>query len=389
MKCSKCGMELPDSCTVCSRCGSEISRDFNYNNMERELLNTVLEEEAINGMSENSMLDQHKEPEDETMYEEVKKQPGKLAAAFVVSAAVVAGTVFFLRSFSTDFEYEKTEAEYQNCLTMMAKENYKEALESVEILLKENADSLEYLALKNTICEKSGDSASQLKVLKKIIAADEDNYQAYEKLLELYLADEKQDEIKKLAENAPNAVIASMLKEYLVDAPYLELTPGVYDTVQELSITSEGEHSIYYTLDGTSPQENGTLYTNPILLEQDHFYTVKAVCKNERGTYGDEAFGEYQIGINAVRPTPNEIAQPDVYPDGGEYHTPQMINIDVPIGYQAYYSWSLGTELTPQNGTLFIGGITMPEGESTLSVIITDGNGNCSTVKQVSYHYQP
>ena len=76
MKCSKCGMELPDSCTVCSRCGSEISRDFNYNNMERELLNTVLEEEAINGMSENSMLDQHKEPEDETMYEEVKKQPG-------------------------------------------------------------------------------------------------------------------------------------------------------------------------------------------------------------------------------------------------------------------------------------------------------------------------
>ena len=138
-------------------------------------------------------------------------------------------------------------------------------------------------------------------MLKKIIAADEDNYQAYEKLLELYLADEKQDEIKKLAENAPNAVIASMLKEYLVDAPYLELTPGVYDTVQELSITSEGEHSIYYTLDGTSPQENGTLYTNPILLEQDHFYTVKAVCKNERGTYGDEAFGEYQIGINAVR----------------------------------------------------------------------------------------
>lgn len=394
MKCPKCGMSLPDSSQICPKCGSEVSQNFNYSNMENELLNTVLEEEAINGMSEKSMLYQHQEPDDEYYDEEdygerQKKRPGMLAAALLASAAVFAGAVFCLRTFPTDFEYQKIEAEYQNCLKMIAADDYEEAFKYVELLLDEDAENLEYLALKNTICEKIGDSESQMKILKKIIAADVDNYAAYEQLLQLYLAEDNLNEIKKMAEAAPNAAIASMLKAYLVDAPYLELTPGVYDTIQELVITSEGGHSIYYTLDGSSPQENGTLYTGPILLEQDHFYTVKAVCKNDRGSYGDESFGEYQIGINAVRPTAAEIEPPTVYPDAGEYHTPQMIGIDVPIGYQAYYSWSLGTALTPQNGTLFVGGISMPEGESTLSVILTDGNGNSSPVKQVSYSYQP
>ncbi|MCI8448523.1 MAG: zinc-ribbon domain-containing protein [Eubacterium sp.] len=394
MKCPKCGTDLPDSSQLCTKCGSEVSQNFNYSNMENELLNTVLEEEAINGMSEKSMLYQQQEPDDDDYEEEFygkesKKQPGRLAAALLTSAAVFAGAVFFLRTFPTEITYKKIESEYQNCLKLMSQKDYEEAAKYVERLLDEDAENLEYLALKNTICEKTGSSKSQMKVLKKIIAADADNYAAYEQLLQLYLAKDNLNEIKKMSEDAPNAAIAAMLKAYLVDAPYLELTPGVYDTIQELVITSEGGHEIYYTLDGSSPKENGTLYTGPILLEQDHFYTVKAVCKNSRGSYGDESFGEYQIGINAVRPTPAEIEQPAVYPDAGEYSTPQMINIDVPIGYQAYYSWSLGTELTPQNGTLFVGGISMPEGDSTLSVIVTDGNGNSSPVKQVAYSYQP
>ena len=49
---------------------------------------------------------------------------------------------------------------------------------------------------------------------------------------------------------------------------------------------------------------------------------------------------------------------------------------------------SLGTALTPQNGTLYTGGITMPEGSSVLSVILTDANGSSSDVTQVSYTYQ-
>jgi len=401
--------------------------------MEKELLHTVWEEETINGISGSSMLYQQVKPQtirnmedqkgmrtikDHNAYDEMdemdeyeeepQKQPGKLAVSLLASAAVFAGLAFFLHNFSTDYEYERTEAEYQNCLTMMAKEDYPGAMDAADLLLKEESDSLEYLALKNTICDRSGDSKLQMETLKQIINLDTDNYQAYEKLLELYLAEEDQESIEKLAEDAPNSAIASMLGEYLVDTPYLVLTPGVYDASQTLEITSENGNSIYYTLDGSSPQENGMLYSAPIPLEQNYIYSVRAVCKNERGAYGEEASGEYQIGINAVNrvsggqgtvsgtenaagtdPAGARIEQPQVYPQSGTYTSQQRITIDVPIGYQAYYSWSLGDTLTSQNGTLYTGGITMPEGNSVLSVIVTDGNGNSSAVKQVSYTYQP
>lgn len=439
MKCAKCGMELTSSARTCSRCGEAIEREFNFKNMEKELLNTVWEEETIHGISGKSMLyepktdlqittdqknsanqkgagmisrhNQYEEPDEmEEMDDDdiVEKQPVKLTLAILTSAALFGGLAFFLQNFSTDYVYEKKEADYLNCLKMLSEEDYAGALGHVDLLLKSESDSLEYLAIKNTVCEKTDDSKLQKETLKKIISLDADNYQAYEKLLQIYLEDENQEGIEKLAENAPNSAIASMLEEYLIDTPYLELTPGVYDASQTLAITSERENSIYYTLDGSSPQEHGVLYSAPIPLEQDYIYSVRAVCKNERGAYGDETSGDYQIGIDAVNRisattdpsgtgTPAgssgsasaQINQPEVYPQSGTYTTQQQITIDVPIGYQAYYSWSSAAPLTPQNGTLYTGGITMPEGSSVLSVIVTDGNGNSSEVKQVSYTYQP
>lgn len=417
MKCAKCGAELSASARTCSRCGAAVPQEFNYSNMEKELLHTVWEEETINGISGGSMLygqetvteqkglstikEQNAYEEmddmDETDQEPVK-QPGKLILSLLAVAAVFGGLAFFLSNFQTDYVYGKTEETYKNCLDLMAKEDYKGALDVVDTLLQEEPDSLAYLALKNTITEKGKERKEQKKTLKQIIKLDADNYEAYKRLLEMYLETGNQAGIEKLAADAPNSTIAAMLSEYLVDTPYLELTPGVYDASQMLAITSERGNSIYYTLDGSSPQEKGILYSEPFPLEQGYLYAVRAVCKNERGAFGDITAGDYQIGINAVNyvaspqtgtSTDGQIGEPQVYPASGTYTTQQRITIDVPIGYQAYYSWVSEAELTPETGTLYTGGITMPEGNSVLSVMITDGNGNTSTVKQVSYTYQP
>lgn len=56
MKCANCGAELSASARTCSRCGVELPQEFNYSNMEKELLHTVWEEETINGISGGSML---------------------------------------------------------------------------------------------------------------------------------------------------------------------------------------------------------------------------------------------------------------------------------------------------------------------------------------------
>lgn len=385
MRCSNCGMELDASSQTCSHCGTAVSQNFNYHNMENELLNTVLEDENMTAYPPDGspdMPDNEQEPE-------VKKQWGKLGAALLTSVAVFAGAMFGLQSFSDEYSYEETETGYQECLLQIVEEDYEKALASVERLLEKDETNLEYLSLKNTICMETGNKKAQIKVLRKIIAQDPDNYPAYEQLLELYLEGQKQDAITKLAANPPNSIISSMIKACMVDAPYLELPPGVYDSNQLLELTSEQGHNIYYTLDGSSPQENGKLYSEPIPLEQGYLYLVTAVCKNKNGTYGEESNGEYRIGINAEMVSPfATLEPPEVVPAEGAYTTAQLITVSVPIGNRAYYSWTAGEELTPENGTLYTGGIAMPQGDSMLSVIQVDDKGNSSDVKQVHYTYE-
>ncbi len=403
MKCPDCGAEIPPSSKKCSNCGKELSSGFNYQNMEHELLNTVLEEENISAIktplaAKSAHAQPASEPneneEEDGQEAEVKKQPLKLAAALFLCAAVCAGLVCFLNERPADYVYGKTETEYMNCLALMSQEKFGDAFESADLLLKEEPENLKYLALKNTICQNLDDTDAQKKVLHKIISLDTDNYQAYEQLLQIYLDEENQAEIVKLEKDAPNNVISDMLKENIVDVPFLVLTPGVYDSSQELEISSEKGHRIFYTLDGSSPKKKGRPYTTPILLEEGR-YTVTAVCQNEKGIYGEESSADYQIGTDYESSdsqssnSDEPLEPPSVYPESGMYSTPQLISIDVPIGYSAYYTWEQNTDLTPENGTLYAGGIEMPEGSSVLSVILADGNGNHSEVKQVSYRYQP
>lgn len=384
--------------------------DFNYHNMEKELLNTVIEDENMAGIPQNLMPYEEDDFEGEPEGEPTK-QWGKLAVSFVISVLLFAGIVYVLRRFPTEYSYGKTDTEYQNCLRLMADGDYEAAGKSADLLLKQDKESLAYLALRNLACEKTDDKETQLVILQQIVDKDPDNYLAYQQLLQLYLDQDAMPEIAELAKNAPNSIIASMFKPYLIDAPYLELTPGNYDYSQVLVISAKSGYDIFYTVDGSSPRESGVPYTGPITLESGH-YTVVAVCKNDKEVYSEEETAEYQIGldtgqgvvqgmpassanqngVNAEDPSSNSssgIRQPQVYPESGTYTTPQRIVIDVPIGYKAYYSWSSDLTLTPENGTVYQGGITMPEGSSVLSVIVTDGNGNSSSVKQVSYTYQP
>ncbi len=394
--------------------------DFNYHNMENELLNTVMEDENMAGMSQSfqpyEQDDYEGEPEGEPT-----KQWGKLAVALLLSVLLFGALVYALKQFPTEYAYGKADEEYINCLRFMAEGDYESAGKSADLLLKQDKDSLAYLALKNTACEKTDDLETQLVVLQQIVKKDQDNYFAYKQLLKLLLDQDAMPEIAELAKAAPNSLIASMFTPYLVDAPYLELTPGNYDYSQTLVISAKSGYDVFFTVDGSSPRKSGIPYTGPISLESGH-YTVVAVCKNNKDVYSEEEVGEYQIGLDTsqgvipgmpepegdgfpaqstengdgmlTQPEGNAgqstgLAEPQVYPESGTYTTPQRIVIDVPIGYKAYYSWSSDAALTPENGTAYQGGITMPEGSSLLSVIITDGNGNSSAVKQVSYTYQP
>ena len=66
----------------------------------------------------------------------------------------------------------------------------------------------------------------------------------------------------------------------------------VYGETQEVTITSEG-NSIYYTLDGTDPTDESTLYTAPFTVSTD--CTVKAIAYDAEGNASSVASAEFKF----------------------------------------------------------------------------------------------
>lgn len=74
-----------------------------------------------------------------------------------------------------------------------------------------------------------------------------------------------------------------------VDAPESNVSEGAYDKVITVELsTGDYEDTIYYTLDGSSPLENGILYTVPIDISDDaclQAYTQRNGCISEISAY--------------------------------------------------------------------------------------------------------
>lgn len=84
---------------------------------------------------------------------------------------------------------------------------------------------------------------------------------SYRELAELYLRQQKLTEAKELLEKASGLVddesIRALYDETSPAVPSFSVAPGAYDTRQAVSIAPAKEtHTIYYTLDGTSPTKD-------------------------------------------------------------------------------------------------------------------------------------
>ncbi len=64
-----------------------------------------------------------------------------------------------------------------------------------------------------------------------------------------------------------------------LDAPTFDLAAGsYYDALQTVTLSATNEAAIYYTLDGTDPTNESTLYSEPIALDACKEYAIKAIA---------------------------------------------------------------------------------------------------------------
>lgn len=384
MKCPNCGAEMKEGTLYCEHCGEDIHivPDFEpeieynieqtLNDIAKEMTPETSETDAEDTMQETAEVQDW----DDLLGDSVGKHPFRwkfvvLAIVLVVVAIVVTGVgISYSHYHSAEYqtkcarEYVKTE-EYDQAITCYQRaleidpENINLKFELADIYFQKN-NKMEYEYLLREIVSDNAATTEQLE-------------SAYGKLIAIYAAREDYKTINDLLQNCGNVNIMSKYQSYMAMEPEFSLQEGYYTSIQPLKLTTFGSGKIYYTMDGSEPGENSSLYTAPILLESGD-YCVKAVYVNENNIYSKVVTKNYHIEIE-------ELSAPDVTAVSGDYEFP--INIEVSDGEDVYYTTD-GSDPT-QNSTVYTGPIPMPLGKSVFRFIrIADGRK--SEIVEKSYN---
>lgn len=306
MKCPNCRAEMKEGHLYCENCGKDIHivPDFEpelERNMEQSL-GHILEEE------EPAQPAKH--------YAGISKGVKMAIAGGIILCMLIAVLVMLLGYFSskhqltsardaaTKGKYEKAIRCYTRAMELEP-QNVDLKFELAEVYFLKN-DKTEYEYWLLDIVKDAKTDAEQLE-------------SAYGKLIAVYRARGEYQAINDMLLECPSESIKATYHGYLAEKPQFSVTSGEYREVQALKLTVTGKGIIYYTTDGSIPDEHSKKYTAPVLLENGH-YEIRAVFVNENGVYSETAEAEYVIDVE-------ELEAPEVNPDSGEYSEPLYITI--------------------------------------------------------------
>ena len=371
MKCAKCGEEIKSGNLYCSNCGAEVQIVSAYNVMEDEFF-LDFQNQEVGQTSLRSVTDNRNALQKKNLY---------LCILTAIVGFLVLLVIAFLVKMHVEREgNEQTLGDYAQFVQALADSNDKKAMTCLEQSLSEDPDQLSDRFWMAWLYGKQGKREDQADMLKQILAIDDENIYACRELIRVYVADGEFEKLHEFYELCAGSRLTGLFADYLVEAPVIELPAEPMREGDLLTITAADALNVYYTLDGSSPITNGTLYYAPIRLTAGT-YTLQASACNEEGYYSTIVTQEITVERHY------QLGMPRVTPDSGEYLTPQTIYVNVPEGCSAYYTWNGSNPTTASRK--YNGGISMPEGNNVLSVILVDEYGNVSSVQRVNYIYMP
>ena len=388
MKCSKCGKTVALGDVYCSQCGTEIQIVPDYNVFGDDFSDVIGQKETNRNAEikaaeeEKRELEREKEREREQKAKEIKK---KNIIILSVSLGVIAliAIVLIISIFITSKKNSKSfNYNYSLAQEYFDNEMYTEALQYVNNALDADEDNVYAGVLKAEILGKQTKFKDAIAVLRTVINYHPDNLKAYSLIIEYCVESSDFKTITELAEEVKdNKTLYAMFKDYLATAPIFSHKPGNYNEEFELILSTNEDAVIYYTTDGTSPKNNGILYTNEIAL-QEGITTIRAYATNEHGVVSEEIEGTFIIAVSLPD-------KPEVTVPSGTYSEMQIITIYVPVGWSAYYTWD-GSVPTLES-FLYTEPFEMIEGNNVLSVIFINNEENhkMSEVAYFNYIFYP
>lgn len=166
----------------------------------------------------------------------------------------------------------------------------------------------------------------------------------------------------------------------LPEKPEFGILPGTYSYSPQLAISHEKENEgfIYYTTDGTTPDENDTLYSAPFFVEEGTTI-IRAVFVRNDGVFSEEITGVFQVEFQYPE-------EPEFSVPAGSYETVFSVTITAEEGCKIYYTTN-GEEPGFQS-RLYQGPVYIPQGLTVLQAVSVDEEGGMSGIVEAVYNVE-
>lgn len=442
MKCPKCNQELKDGQLYCEACGEEIKivPDFEpeiENSIEETLLNVadhinevkaeekpsakVAPSKAVkdtfkvftkeekksegglliedfpddddfyNDMDEDELPDENFWDEEEVISFKGNGNFSKLFKSFwskglasklivlVLAVVVVVGLILLTVVVSGNIQENSYGYQVNQALDAAEAEDYETAIAYMEKALTIDSTDIEMKYRLAGYYDKIGETDNALLVLKGLICGDtETDINTYSKMFDIYSRQGNIIEISHVLSECEDPLILEEFRQYVANAPEFSEPGGSYNDVVHLKLTANTTGTIYYTVNGGTPDTSSDVYTAPIFLESG-YYTVKAIFVNSYGLVSETISQQYEINVT-VPP------KPEISVVSGTYDVPQVITVEVPDGCTTYYTTD--GSIPTRDSIQYKEPICMPLGDSKFTFVTFSAENVASEPSMAMYTYK-
>ena len=370
MKCPKCNALLIEGKLYCETCGYEIQIVPDYEpeveKSMRESLSGIIEDMEV---IHDSIEDQKDLLQVELRNKRRKKfyLLGGLALFFM--GIVILSIIIWSYNVNT-FQYQYTKALEDNTSF-----EYEKAIAHLEKAISYDNTNKEANLMLANLYYQSGKFNNSIVILERFIEQDITDSEIYELLFTIYEKGKEYSKINEKLQECKNSDILTQYQNYLALDPEFSEAEGTYEEIVNLKLSGNTTGVIYYTIDGTVPDENSLEYTAPLVLDKGT-HEISAIFINNYGFKSNVVRNIFHIDVD-------EPYEADISLNSGSYIVPEMIVVDVPIGCTVYFT-SDGT-IPTDTSTPYVKPFPLPVGNSIFKFIVYSNEGVAGNVVERTY----
>lgn len=387
MVCPKCGTEMEPGFLYCHECGEEINivPDFEpeIENSISEILFNVADELATEESMTTSDDDNGKDECSEDFTQDSKRQKvDKMSARIIIGVGVtfvgiilimaIVGSIIRVKYFSYDHQMDKA----YEC---MQQGKYEQAIEFYNRALDINPkSSLARYYLGDAYMQR-GDVENALIIFKEVAVSEggvEERVSACQTVVDIYSQLGDYQAISDFLLDMGDNDVSNAFQKYKAKEPDFSYEEGSYEAIIPLKLTSNTAGTIYYTTDGSEPNDLSEVYNSPIFLENG-IHTIKAYFVNEFDVASKVVVKNYIIDVSIP-------FAPEVSAYSGDYSVPTNIEVDVPEDSVVYYTTD-GSEPN-SDSTEYKQPIPMPIGKSRFKFVTYNDEGVAGEIVTRDYN---